>query len=103
MQADFVLFLHSLLRNIKRGWYPISLIYARYTRPFELFLRAETDDGFEVLKALLGISSRDDLMNKYTQAMEKMKHSFSDLRFQAGISFEGLMNFEKICRIKSNA
>jgi len=99
MQADFVLFLESLLKN-SSGWYPISLVYARYTRPFELFLRAETEDGFEILKNLFEVSSRDDFRIKYTQAMEKAQQSMRELIFQAGISFEELVNFEKICRIK---
>ena len=102
MQADFVLFLQSLLKGDDRGWYPISLIFAEYTRSFELFVRAETDDGFEVLKTLLGIASRDDLMNRYSKAIEKVQGSFSDLFFHSRISFEELMNFEKICPIKSN-
>lgn len=45
-----------------RGWYPRSMIYSRKIGTLELFLRAETHDGFQPLATMLGMRSQKELI-----------------------------------------
>ncbi len=97
MQAEGLLLLKSLVRpEITRPWYPCTLIYARYNRRLELFARAASRKQFDTLKKLLGVDSKDELM-------EKLKHGYAVHRVAQwyhfnyeGISFEHLWALEQL-------
>lgn len=66
IEADFALFIKDCLDCVKEGkrqsWMPITLIYlGGYGGMFETFLRAQSKDYFEKLKAMFDINSKDDL------------------------------------------
>ncbi|QRK04906.1 toll/interleukin-1 receptor domain-containing protein [Archangium violaceum] len=68
MQADFVLFLYSLLHsNSFRLWFPFSLVYAGYGRVFPLFSKAESKRYFTDLKTIFGVASKEEFLSKYQE------------------------------------
>ena len=80
MQADFVLFLRSIIVSGNGRWHPFSLLYAtnRY-HPFELFARAESKDYFSRLMGILGVTSVDAFKRKIIEvkAGERVQHMFN--------------------------
>jgi hypothetical protein len=98
MQAEFVLFLRSVLdMKSYRGWYPATLVYAGYSRTFDIFARAQSHREFERLKVLLKVSSKEDLGTKYQAAAKKYDiNRWSAFSFHSHVSFEGLMNFQNL-------
>lgn len=70
MQADFVLYLRDEIDRARetdeawrKMWWPTTLLYRReYEGPFELFARAESRAYFEKAKILLGVKSKDELV-----------------------------------------
>lgn len=95
MEADFVLFLRSILhrKEFDWFWFPRTLIGARYHASFALFAKAESRRGFEDLRVLLGVESKSDLD-------EKLDAASKDNEFRAsGYSLKTimrLMNYEKL-------
>ncbi|OCJ67351.1 hypothetical protein A6U97_00970 [Agrobacterium tumefaciens] len=65
MQADFVLYLRGQLNdNGSRNWFPETLLYADDFRgAFEIFARSRSSAYFQNLKLLLGISTKQQLLN----------------------------------------
>ncbi|MBI5397005.1 MAG: hypothetical protein HZA91_17040, partial [Verrucomicrobia bacterium] len=49
------------------------LVYTRYSGTFELFARAAAKSEFEKLKQLLGVTSKDQLVEKINQGIEKFR------------------------------
>lgn len=72
MQSDFVLCLRSVLHSdaSKSRWFPRTLIYRERfdNEPFELFVRATEERHFEILKTLLKVISKADLVDKLKNA-----------------------------------
>jgi hypothetical protein len=98
MQAEFVLFIRSILSMAAHDvWYPATLIYAGYSKPFEIFARAQSHSEFERLKGLLKVNSKEELVAKYLAAAEKYGiNRWSGFTFRSSVSFEHLMNLEKL-------
>lgn len=64
MQADFVLYLRSLLHAMDEysGWYPTTLLYAaNIHHGFEIFARASSKMYFDKMKSVLGITQLSEL------------------------------------------
>jgi hypothetical protein len=61
MQADFICFMRDRVdRTNYSRWWPETLLYAdRHSRPFEVFARSRSARYFERAKALLGVDSKD--------------------------------------------
>jgi hypothetical protein len=101
MQADFVLFLRSLVAS-QQGrsgiWFPSSAVYAGHGRAFPVFAKAESAHYFEVVKILLGVSGKDELMQKYASVNEALQFN-GIIRFRnaySRISIPALGNFDKL-------
>lgn len=65
MQADFFLFLHSILHEIDSGygWFPTTLVYAEFHHPpFEIFARAQSTAYFDKMKVAFGIDDKAPLV-----------------------------------------
>lgn len=66
MQVDFLLFLRSSVDALKTGrrqWWPVTLLYSeRQNGPFELFARAQSSAYFRKIQGLLGLSSKEELI-----------------------------------------
>lgn len=80
MQADFVLWIASLVRLTAddwRRWYPITLVFAanRFS-PFEIFARSESRAFFASLLPVLGVDGAD-----------KLRAILSDPKAGGGLSF----------------
>jgi hypothetical protein len=71
MQADLVVFLAAAISDSR--WYPRTLIYARWGGHFPLFVRATQHKPFENLKTMLGISSADELRERFKKGCERLK------------------------------
>jgi hypothetical protein len=95
MEADFVLFLRSILhhKEIDWFWFPKTLIGARYHALFPLFAKAESRRGFDSLKVLLGVKSKQELVEKFDVA--STGEAFRSAGFGVQ-TIKRLMNFDKI-------
>ena len=98
MQADFVLFVYSMLHHQEYSqWYPISLVYAGWRNVFEIFLRVESEKGKENLKELFGVESTSELKEKFDLGTERFNTAnWSTLVFESSVSFKDLMNYENL-------
>lgn len=62
MMADFVLYLRSQNKDMRRMWWPETLLYTeRFGGPFEIFARAKSQRYFQRIKALLGVHDKAEL------------------------------------------
>ncbi|MFH1642848.1 MAG: hypothetical protein ABIC04_08185 [Nanoarchaeota archaeon] len=67
-----------------------------------MFARAKNDGAFENIKLILGISSRQELKEKYDEAMSGTRaQRWSPLTFHSHVSFKDLMNYDEITKIKA--
>ncbi len=95
MQADFILMLISVLNPIdRRTWYPSSLVYAGYSMSFDFFLRATSHSYFVELSNLLKVKDKQDLIIRFKEGAKK--GNWSELAWHGDISFERLMNLERL-------
>lgn len=101
MQADFVLFLISLLdrQDNNRMWFPDTLQYAVDGPSFPLFIDATAKRYFEQIKVMFGVQSRQELLEKF--AIAKTIHkSINDGVFEIAsaewISIPQLANFAEL-------
>lgn len=71
MQADFVLCVRGLLHHpaALTRWFPRTLVYAeRYERAgFDLFISAQSKREFPNIKALLQVSDKNELVQRFEQ------------------------------------
>ncbi len=97
MQSDFLLCLKGAFSgNINTSWFPRTLVYrSRAYQPFEIFLRAESDNGMKHLGKLINIANKEELKQKFLKAKEM--HYFDGWTFDGWpINFSSCMNFEKL-------
>ncbi|WP_429049296.1 hypothetical protein [Aeromonas hydrophila] len=102
MQTDFILSLRSVLSTNNynfsyRRWFPITLVYKKrwHSEPFELFVRAESKNHFDVIKKLLKIENKTDLVNKLEEATRI--HNLASWRFNYDrIPIEAYLNIESL-------
>jgi len=77
-------------------WYPRTLIYAGWGVRFPLFVRATQHKHFEKLKTMLGVSSADELRERFKQGCERLKvgqwHNFGiqDVSFWTAANMDAL-------------
>lgn len=72
-EADFVLYLRSILHRESEYhwiWLPKTLNHANFHSVFPIFARGESQRGFEFLKVLLKVASKQDLEDKLTAAAQ---------------------------------
>jgi len=95
MEADFVLFLRSILhqKEFDWFWFPQTLTGARYHALFPLFAKAESRRGFDSLKVLLGVKSKQELVEKFDVAITG--EAFRSAGFSVQ-TIKRLMNFDKL-------
>lgn len=99
MQTDFILCMRSILvlDNYGECWFPFSLVYKNRwnSEAFEIFLRAESKQHFDVIKQLLNISSKQELLEKLEKAYEF--HNLQNWRFDfIPIQFKSYLNLDKL-------
>ena len=92
-QADAVL---CLAAN-GRGWYPRSMIYSRGIGKLELFLRAQTVEGFQPLGKMLSMKSPKELVDRMDSEtfLRMMK---SSAFFHADVTL-GPLNYSELKRM----
>ncbi|POA23575.1 MULTISPECIES: SEFIR domain-containing protein [unclassified Pseudomonas] len=76
MQADFVLFLRSNTVQVNQTfpWYPETLLYVgRHSGPFEIFARSRSEQYFESVRKLLGITTKAQLGELLTDFEEERR------------------------------
>jgi hypothetical protein len=71
MQAELVAFLAAALSSSR--WYPRTLIYAGWGGRFPLFVRATQHKHFEKLKTIFGVSSADELRERFKKGCERLQ------------------------------
>ena len=99
MQTDFILCLRSILNSSDyyERWFPFCLVYkGRWNgKPFKIFLRAESNRYFDVVKQLLKVSSKQELYEKLEKAYKT--HNLSNWKFDyERIPFELYLNLDKL-------
>ena len=62
MEADFILFVRYIVRQLDDRWYPRTLVYAENLPGFEQFQRARARVYFDRLKLALGASDLEQLL-----------------------------------------
>lgn len=98
IEAELLIFLLVLLTP-GTEWYPGTLHYAQYRRPFPLFLRATQHKNFKKLSTVTGIDSADKLREAVKAGCERIGiQTWSDFRFLR--NFGDYMNLEKLDSIK---
>lgn len=97
MQAELVVLLVSLLSEAQH-WYPQTLVYSgRGGTRFPFFVRAAQHKHFAKLKTITGISSGDELREKFKEGCEKHQiKNWTDLMFWADVSFWNSMNMDAL-------
>jgi len=97
MQAELVVLLVSLLSDSK-PWYPHTLVYSgRGSTRFPLFVRAAQHKHFVKLKTVTGISSGDELREKFKEGYEKHGiRQWTNMMFWADVSFWDSMNMNAL-------
>ena len=82
-EADAVLAIHPAVY----GWFPRSMVVSFRESPFDLFLRAETENGFKPLGVLLGLSSPKELSTLLNseEIQKRFDHS-RYFRFGSGLA-----------------
>jgi hypothetical protein len=101
MQADFVLYVNSLINRVQHGheilhnWYPETLVYLGWNNngsKFEIFTRGKSKKYFNKIKCILNINSKDELSPLIkTLEEDKLKEPGWDYR---SISSKNLLNYE---------
>ena len=95
MQSDLILFLKATISDFR--WYPQTLIYASYEGIFPIFARATQHKHFEKVKIIFGISSADELREKFKAGCERLKvdqwHQFT---WNSDVSFANATNLDAL-------
>jgi hypothetical protein len=92
----FLLMKSMVTPDFGRPWYPNTLLYAGYSRTFELFARAASHKHFDILKQMLGVESKDDLIQKLKNAFEVYRVSQWFHFAYESVGFEHLWGIEKL-------
>ena len=99
MQTDFILSVRSIFKDsdFYERWFPRTLAYRRMwnAEPFELFLRAESPRHFEVVKKVLNVNSKQDIVNRLAKAQEAYNLKSWRLDYEA-IPFKSLLNIDNL-------
>jgi hypothetical protein len=98
MQAELIVFASAALSDAR--WYPQTLIYASYTPRFPLFIRATQHKNFENIKVMLGVSSADDLRQRFKQGCERLGVNQWHHFWHADVSFSAALNIDALDTIK---
>lgn len=95
MQADFVLYLRSIIKLGTPSWFPETLVYASaFSGPFEIFARAKSRRYLEGIQSLLGAASKTDI-DKAVATIEKNRDMQPFLNGQIrSASLRRLMGYE---------
>lgn len=99
-QTEYILFLYSITHPNYTGlmWYPISLVFAEYSKAFPLFKKAESLRHFNSLKTLFAVENKDELLARYARG-DQANRIGGALRFGGGFVFvriAELGNFDKL-------
>jgi hypothetical protein len=94
MQADFIAFLRAGFS--KDEWFPFTLIYAAHGTTFDLFIRAREKKGFLRLSEILGVFSKEDLVNRYATNIAPHLQSRYRMSTWDQPNFEELMNLNEL-------
>lgn len=105
IQADYFLFIHSLLNKQKleyiiNYWYPYTLLFAPHGGSLPLFVKATSKEFFNRLLTPLNIKSKDEFVKQITFFCEN--DIFPDMQFLWGAkcdAHKSFLNIEKISSI----
>ncbi len=96
-QADGICLLKSLVHWPDfNPWFPHTFVYVSYQRPFELFLRGAAHKDFTKIATLLNVASKDDLVAKFKDGMEKHQVGQWQLFVHVAVNLYGLFNLDKL-------
>jgi hypothetical protein len=98
-EADYILFLRSLLSPIKDDWmwYPYTFVFVHRSGTMPLFLKATSKAFFQKLKLLLGVDSKAQLIERFNKLAAS--NTFREMRFIWGGEAEThrtCMNLDKL-------
>ncbi len=98
LQADLVLFVASMLEETNRhSGYPRTLVYGQYGQVCELFARATSTKGFENLKLIFGVASKDEFLTGLKAGIERHNVGrWSELLVYSDVSFDQLLNLDNL-------
>lgn len=98
-QADALCFLRDLLdsnASDRMRWMPHTLVYSGFYGPFELFLRGESHADFKRIASLLGVASKQELIDRFNERGTANRIDQWTFFFHAGVSLRTLYNLEKL-------
>lgn len=100
MQADLILYIRSqYLDSVYDVWPPLSLVHSKNRTEFDIFLRASYEEGFAVLKTLIGFVDKADFQSQINGALYYYSHEgLSEPCFSllSEVNYKKLMNYNKI-------
>lgn len=97
MQAECVLFVKSLIsKNLVSFWYPQILVFTQYSSTFELFARAAVKSEFAKLKTLFSVSTKDEFIQKITEAIDKHNIRSWEIFLYGHIDLDQLLGFKQL-------
>jgi hypothetical protein len=97
VEADFILWLRSVLQNLEESWWPKTLVYAENTQTFPQFLRAASKSYFDKLKLVLGVTSVDDLRARLPK--EESRYPQSDGFWGGSTRYHKLINLDQLAKL----
>jgi len=101
MQAELVVFLIAVLSDSER-WYPHTLVYSsRGGTRFPFFIRAAQHKNFAKLSIITGLSSGDELRQKFKEGCVRQGvDRWTNRVFRADVPFWNSMNMDALDTIK---
>ncbi|MHC1782025.1 MAG: hypothetical protein AB9891_04545 [Anaerolineaceae bacterium] len=98
MQADFIAFMREEVetKDNRNHWWPVTLIYlGDFNKPFEIFVRAASNEYFDKVKVMLGIDKPENLiplLNSYKDGSRNLPK----LQWHT-LNPENLLGFKDLC------
>jgi hypothetical protein len=97
MQAECVLLVESMINaTATHPWFAVTLIYAHYSRTFELFARAASKKDFVKLKTLFFISTKEEFVQQVQTALEKYKINTRGIFWHGHIDMANLLGLQQL-------
>jgi hypothetical protein len=96
IEAEFVLFLRSLLHDSGKPWFPHSLVFAGFSVRLPLFQKAAEHSHFLSLCKLLDVADKQALVEKFNEGYERSKIGRWWPFALVDVNWNALLNTEKL-------
>jgi len=102
MEADLLVCLRTMMRPAELAvWPPVTLVYAKYSDTFELFVRGQERRCFKRLAAAIGVADKAEMVAKLKEWSEIRADRLSWLFARSDLNIEQFMGLDKLDTIGS--